>query len=674
MRRFGLGLLLFLSGCFDFEGALKARCLDGGFTSGSACSRFSVGGGGGSFGGGGGSTGGGGGFTPWTGDGGPMCTEDDWCWENGGADLFALFGTTDSDVWAAGAGGTLIHWNGTRWDQARSLLPRASLPGLQAEPVYRSVAVTDAGEVWLTGGERVLLLTRQTAPAFSESDFYGVNLLAAWNGGVFGMSSQFVDFAAPGSPSPLLSYETFHSMLVNDEGCLVAVNRGGAPGPPFRGVVDCRTDAISLDTTGDGGGFYESALALFSRADAGLGVTGRHGNVFLRDGLGTWLEVPVQGYPDQSYRDNYGELAAATRVGDQVWVVGRLGGVFKLSGPTTSAAVRVPNYNEANLSTAWTSSNGTFWAAGFGGVVVRIDAGTVTTGPSTAVPAWPVIDLWADPQQQVAVLSNADLLVRDAGSATWSRKQTNTAVNWVAGTGWGGRMVLLGTNGQLYQWTLTASDPVVIGPFLDGGISPAGVRSGAFGPVGDGQFVIGAAGVVGVFDARDGGLTRLADPSAPNGPSRIVGVARLSDGRILVAGNEGPFEAEQGGLYEVGDGGWTKLSSTVGALEHMARCPDDSVLVVGQHEFSARYQNGWTPLRTNPSTLHVFNAAWCDQNNAAWVLSETGKVFRYAAGETIELSGWGASADSQFEANVITGNTQTVFIAGGKTAILSKKR
>ena len=273
------------------------------------------------------------------------------------------------------------------------------------------------------------------------------------------------------------------------------------------------------------------------------------------------------------------------------------------------------------------------------------------------------------------MLSNADLMVRDAGSGTWSRKRTNTGVNWVAGTGWGPRMFLLGSNGQLYQWLLTATDPVIIGPFLDAGITPTGVRSGAFGPVGDGRFVIGAAGVVGVFDARDGGLTRLADSSSPNGPSRIVGVARLSDGRTLVAGNEGPFETERGGLYEVGDGGWTKLSSTAGALEHLARCPDDSVVVVGQREFSARYQAGWTPLRPNPTTLHVFNSAWCDMNNDAWVLSQTGKVFHYTGtSESIELTGWGANADSQFEANLITGNARTVFVAGGKSAILSKTR
>lgn len=69
-----------------------------------------------------------------------------WEWINPtptGRTLHAVGGTSPSDVWVAGEGGNIAHWNGTKWDLRRR--------GVGGETRWFSIGARSANDVWLAG-------------------------------------------------------------------------------------------------------------------------------------------------------------------------------------------------------------------------------------------------------------------------------------------------------------------------------------------------------------------------------------------------------------------------------------------------------------------------------------------------------------------------------------------
>lgn len=72
------------------------------------------------------------------------CSSDGWCWENPlpkGNDLAGVWGTDANNVWAVGAGGTILKWNGTAW------APESSGTTNSLDGVWGA----DANNVWAVG-------------------------------------------------------------------------------------------------------------------------------------------------------------------------------------------------------------------------------------------------------------------------------------------------------------------------------------------------------------------------------------------------------------------------------------------------------------------------------------------------------------------------------------------
>jgi hypothetical protein len=148
MRRLGLALLLAASGCLDFAKD-RALCDDAG-----PCRPASDGGGGGGTGGGGG---GGGTITPLT-PAGPCLADGGYCWEfpaTTGQDLSAVW-MKGNDVWAVGSGGTVLHYDGARWDVRLGLNPIQPAED-HNYPWLQTVAGSDQGV--LVAGDRGYLAT-----------------------------------------------------------------------------------------------------------------------------------------------------------------------------------------------------------------------------------------------------------------------------------------------------------------------------------------------------------------------------------------------------------------------------------------------------------------------------------------------------------------------------------
>ncbi|HEY8089184.1 MAG TPA: hypothetical protein VIF09_15100 [Polyangiaceae bacterium] len=81
--------------------------------------------------------------------GSDLCIEDGWCWERPsffGVEMTGVWGSSFSDVWAVGRGGTILHFDGTSWTR---------LPPITPEPLY-DVHGSGPKDVWAVGRHVVL--------------------------------------------------------------------------------------------------------------------------------------------------------------------------------------------------------------------------------------------------------------------------------------------------------------------------------------------------------------------------------------------------------------------------------------------------------------------------------------------------------------------------------------
>lgn len=78
-----------------------------------------------------------------------LCIEDGWCWERPshfGANLKSIWGSSWSDVWVVGEGGTLLHFDGSEWKRWPAITPER----------LESVHGSGPDDVWAVG-QRVIL-------------------------------------------------------------------------------------------------------------------------------------------------------------------------------------------------------------------------------------------------------------------------------------------------------------------------------------------------------------------------------------------------------------------------------------------------------------------------------------------------------------------------------------
>jgi hypothetical protein len=118
----------------------------------------------------------------------PICSADNWCRQHSlpqGHNLDGLWGSGATDVWAVGAGGTILHWDGAAWSPSPS--------GTNAD--LSSVWGSGATDVWAVGVGGTILHWDGTAWSPSTSgtsadfaDVWGSSVSDVWvTGGVTGL-------------------------------------------------------------------------------------------------------------------------------------------------------------------------------------------------------------------------------------------------------------------------------------------------------------------------------------------------------------------------------------------------------------------------------------------------------------------------------------------------------
>ena len=88
------------------------------------------------------------------------------------ADLRAVWGSSRTDVWAVGTGGTIVHFDGRSW---------TLIPGGTTE-LLTGVAGTGPGDAWITGEEGSVLHWNGEAWSIATQDT-DTTLLAVWANG-----------------------------------------------------------------------------------------------------------------------------------------------------------------------------------------------------------------------------------------------------------------------------------------------------------------------------------------------------------------------------------------------------------------------------------------------------------------------------------------------------------
>jgi hypothetical protein len=380
------------------------------------------------IGGAGGTGGAGGGST------GPACTADGWCWVfplPHGNQLRAMWGSSASDVWVAGAAGTLMHWDGTRFTTTLG----------STSQTWLGIWGASASEVWLVGKGGTI------------QRFDG----ASW---------QPVPFPTTGDLGAIWGTGTGTIYVVAAQDGIWRSDGGG----PFTKVVD-DIDLNAIDGAApddvwavgpgssqhwDGKAWTDIALfdpetGVFSPAVNGVVAVGSGeawassddiiDPLFHYDGVsGQWAGTPVslRGY----------DLFGIRRVGSEIWAVGQWGAYhWTAAAGWVFDPVLTP---EPTLMTVWGDGPDDVWAAGNGGAVLRraADGVWITVAGTTGFTDYESVsgtasdDVWAAGQQRVGHFDGL----------TWSETRTATVG---APAGFGG--VSAQARDDVWAFTLSGS-------------------------------------------------------------------------------------------------------------------------------------------------------------------------------------------------------------------------
>jgi hypothetical protein len=331
------------------------------------------------------------------------CTRDGWCWESPtpqGNDLHGVWGSGPKDVWAVGALGTVLRYDGAAWRrvesgvQARLLavwgasstevwiagegvvlrwdgrrLGKAAVPGPLG--TLRAIWGRGARDVWIVGDGTTL---RWDGKAWARVATEGRVRLAAlagsateiWAGGEISSpphrtweaylarfdGTRWATVTPPaGSQINALAIAT-HDLLVV---------QGGRPALHRQSLLRARA--------GGGASRWERVQLQSSSVVSDVWLDKASGHLWLAGGDGlmrwdgaSWLRFAAP--PSQQLRALWGSRS-------EIWAVGQHGALARWNGATLGAGSQA---SDLQLATFHRDAAGTLWAAGEEGAVAKLTA------------------------------------------------------------------------------------------------------------------------------------------------------------------------------------------------------------------------------------------------------------------------------------------------------------
>lgn len=371
----------------------------------------------------------------------------------GGGDLFGAWAGSASDVWVVGDFGTLVHWNGAGWTRFTAS-PAVAAP-------LNAVWGSGASDVWAAGGGGTVAHWNGSAWSAAVLDsavtlyaVWGTSASDAWTAGYDAGAAQAHLYHWDGAAwsevtDALIAGDALYAgwsgsatdvWIATAGGAVLHWNGGAWTATPVG------PGAALFGVTGAGGSVFAVGDAGTLARDAGSGWTAA--TLQPDDVLGMWGSSPDEvwaaGGATLAHRDALGAWTSEVTPGavnvrgvwgsaaGDVWAVGDFGSVLHFDGASWSVAYAD---SSASLNAAWGAAANDVWAAGDAGALVHWDGSAWT--PSTAGSA-SLRALWGSSATDVYAVGDGGTILRWSGTA-WSPMASGTAQDlravWGSGAG-----------------------------------------------------------------------------------------------------------------------------------------------------------------------------------------------------------------------------------------------
>lgn len=394
------------------------------------------------------------------------------------AELRGVYGSSLTDIWAVGVGGTTVRFDGSSWTPKTE----TAFAGLTVRAIAGNTgtiyAIDSQGGIYLYNAGWTKVRTNAT------DDLWGLTLIGTTpyvagsnNGGMvmhYDGSSWVKDVTANDGFRSIAANNTGDQFAVGDSGVIWQTTgtpwqpRSTGTTAPLYGVW--AVDAQNVWAVGGGGTVMRYNGSYFSSVSAGASgilygvwaasagdvwAVGIGGNILHYDGTSWKTTVIASG---QTLRAIYGVSAS------RIWAVGDNGTVVAYDGTSWTPMAVSPT---PNLRAVWATSATDIWAAGDMGNVLHSTGGafsSVTPGPATTASIGGIFgsnsgDFW--------VTADTSLFRYQAGS--WSQSTPSPAVSGLRGL-WGTSgtdLYATGSAGTLLRFNSISWTPVDTGAASD---------------------------------------------------------------------------------------------------------------------------------------------------------------------------------------------------------------
>lgn len=287
------------------------------------------------------------------------CNDVDWCPVTTGVDpaytLTSVWGSSSTDVWAVGSGGTALHWGGAEWKAVVTNTTGTLL----------SVWGSGPNDVWVAGSGAVVL----HSPGMPAGTFSPAPPAVSWGGShvhvVWGTSASDVRLAG----APVALYDEYESYI----GTFNQWRRSSVDGGVGWQTVSTGTDLTIR-------GMWGTANDVWLVGDNSVNVGWMAGTILrARSGDGgTGPFVAVDSQTTSRLEAIWGSAA------DDVWAVGARGTIRHYTGGLRFAIVASPVTTD--LHAVWGSGPKDVWAVGEQGTVIHFDGASWRTSTTNLGP------------------------------------------------------------------------------------------------------------------------------------------------------------------------------------------------------------------------------------------------------------------------------------------------
>jgi hypothetical protein len=293
------------------------------------------------------------------------CTAVDWCPEESTVSsqyaFTAIWGTSKTDVWAVGSGGTIAHYDGTGWTKTPT----------GVKNTFRAVWGSGPSDVYAVSMTNVIVHSKGwSGPATAWTPLPAAGEEGDWPQGVFAVWGSSADDVRIGIRTRMIFDPNTGEYAATNQYALERVD------DPDAGAATVAWKGIGGDGTVNGiwGSASDDVWIVADNSERNgweKGIT-RHGVGGEKGGL-VWTNVDSQS--TVALRAIWGSSK------DDVWAVGDRGTIRHMKNGAQRWEV-VDSPTSADLYGLWGSSGSDIWAVGDAGTILHFDG--ATWKPSTA--------------------------------------------------------------------------------------------------------------------------------------------------------------------------------------------------------------------------------------------------------------------------------------------------